>query len=107
MGWFFDEWVYSSAIPTFVLSWRVDSTADHPHLLHVRVRQEGVPPTFVMPVPLLIKFADSSQVYVRVTTRGPLTEGELGLPKAPALLEFNPLQSVLADVKQEGWKTTP
>ena len=107
MGWFFDEWVYSSAIPTFILSWRVDSTAGHPHLLHVRVRQEGVPPTFVMPVPLLIKFVDSSEVYVRVTSRGPLTEGALGLPVAPARLELNPLQSVLAAVKQEDWRTTP
>lgn len=107
MGWFFDEWVYGNAIPTFILSWRVDSTAEHPHLLHVRVRQEGVPSTFVMPVPLLIKFADSSEVYVRVTSRGPLTEGELGLPGVPARLELNPLQSVLAVVKHEDWRTTP
>lgn len=104
MGWFFDEWVYSSAIPTFVLSWRTDSTAGHAHVLHVRVRQEGVPSTFVMPVPLLIKFVDSSEVYVRVTSRGPLTEGQLALPQAPARLELNPLQSVLANVKQEGWR---
>jgi len=104
MGWFFDEWVYSSAIPTFVLSWRTDSTAGHPHVLHVRVRQEGVPSTFVMPVPLLIKFVDSSEVYVRVTSRGPLTEGQLALPRAPARLELNPLQSVLANVKQEDWR---
>ena len=104
MGWFFDEWVYSSSIPTFVLSWRVDSTAEHPHVLHVRVRQERVPQTFVMPVPLLIKFVDGSEVYVRITSRGPLTEGQLALPRAPAQLELNPLQSVLADVRQEDWR---
>jgi Peptidase family M1 domain len=107
MGWFFDEWVYSSAIPTFVLSWRVDSTPEHPHVLHVRVRQEGVPRSFVMPVPLLIKFSDSAEVYVRVTSRGPLTEGQLALPRDPVRLELNPLQSVLANVKQEDWRTTP
>jgi aminopeptidase N len=107
MGWFFDEWVYSSAIPTFVLSWRVDSTPEHPHVLHVRVRQEGVPKSFVMPVPLLIKFSDSAEVYVRVTSRGPLTEGQLALPRDPVRLELNPLQSVLANVKQEDWRTTP
>ena len=107
MGWFFDEWVYSSAIPTFVLSWRVDSTPEHPHVLHIRVRQEGVPASFVMPVPLLIKFPDSAEVYVRVTSRGPLTEGEIALPRDPARLELNPLQSVLANVKQEDWRATP
>ncbi|HXJ29798.1 MAG TPA: hypothetical protein VNG35_04130 [Gemmatimonadales bacterium] len=73
----------------------------------VRVRQEGVPTSFVMPVPLLIKFADSAQVYVRVTSRGPLTEGQLALPRDPVRLELNPLQSVLANVNQEDWRTTP
>jgi hypothetical protein len=107
MGWFFDEWVYSSAIPTFVLSWRVDSMPEHPHVLHVRVRQEGVPRSFIMPVPLLIKFSDSAEVYVRVTSNGPLTEGQLALPRDPVRLELNPLQSVLANVKQEDWRTTP
>lgn len=84
-----------------------DSMADHPHVLHVRVRQEGVPTSFVMPVPLLIKFADSAEVYVRVTSRGPFTEGQVALPRDPVRLELNPLQSVLASVKQEDWRTTP
>ena len=104
MGWFFDEWVYGTAMPTYVLSWRMDSTAHHAHVLHVRVRQQGVPPNFFMPVPLLIKFSDSSDVIIRVYVRGPVTEGEVAVPARPVRLELNPLESVLAEVKQEGWR---
>jgi peptidase M1-like protein len=103
MKWFFDEWLDGTAIPTYVESWRVDSTAQHPHTLHVRVRQEGVPPSFLMPVPLLIKFADSSETFVRIVVRGPQTDAEVPLPAVPTRLELNPLGSVLAVVKQEDW----
>ncbi len=78
----------------------------HP-LLHLRVRQEGVPPGFVMPVPLRIQFPDSAQAFVRVNVRGAVTEATLRLPAAPALLELNPLGSVLAEVKSEPWTGTP
>jgi hypothetical protein len=103
MGWFFDEWVYGTGLPTYTLSWRSDSTAGHPHLLHVRVRQEGVPPGFIMPVPLLIKFGDSSEVFLRINVHGPVTETAIGVPAQPTRLTLNPLQSVLAVVKQEDW----
>jgi len=103
MKWFFDEWLDGTAIPTYVESWRVDSTAQHPHTLRVRVRQEGVPPSFLMPVPLLIKFADSSETFVRIVVHGPQTDAEVPLPAVPTRLELNPLGSVLAVVKQEDW----
>jgi len=107
MGWFFDEWVNGNGFPTYTFSWRADSTADHPHLLHLRVRQEGVPPNFIMPVPLLIKFGDGSQVFLRINVHGPVTETALGVAAQPSHLELNPLHSVLAVVKQEDWGTSP
>jgi hypothetical protein len=103
MGWFFDEWVDGTAIPTYTLSWTTESQPDGHPLLHLRVRQEGVPPGFVMPVPLRIVFPDSSQAFVRVNVRGTSTEATLRLPAAPSSLELNPLGSVLAEVKTEAW----
>ena len=69
----------------------------------MRVRQEGVPKNFVMPVPLKIEFADGGQAFVRVNVTGSATEGTLSLPAEPTRLELNPLESVLADVKTEAW----
>lgn len=103
MGWFFNEWVYGTAIPTYVLSWKAEPAADQRFILHLRVRQENVPADFVMPVPLLIEFADSSHALIRVNVRGPLTERDLRLPAEPTRLELNTLSSVLAEVKTEGW----
>ena len=107
MGWFFDEWVNGTALPRYILSWRTDSTAGHPHTLHVRVRQENVPSNFIMPVPLLIKFGDSAEIFLRINVHSPLTETSIGVPAQPSRLELNPLQSVLAEVDQEDWRTTP
>jgi hypothetical protein len=35
---------------------------------------------------------------------GPLTETTLDLPAEPKRLELNPLESVLAEVKEESWE---
>jgi len=103
MDWFFTQWVDGTAVPTYTLSWRADLTPTGQFTLRVRVRQENVPATFIMPVPLEITFADSSRVIVRVTVRGPLTEAEIPVRIEPKRLQLNVLESVLAEVKQEGW----
>lgn len=104
MQWFFDEWVNGTAIPTYTLSWKAEpGTAGH-YLLHLRVRQEDAPDAFIMPVPLRIMFADSSLAFVRVNVHGPSVEATLHVPAEPKRLELNPLESVLAEVKTEGWR---
>ena len=57
-----------------------------------------------MPVPLKITFVDTTMhALVRLGVTGPLTEATLDLPAEPKRLELNPLESVLAEVKEEGW----
>jgi hypothetical protein len=104
MDWFFNEWVNGTAVPTYTLSWHAEPMPDKRYALHIRVRQEDVPEDFVMPVPLRIELADGEHAYVRVNVRGPVTEGELHLRSEPKELELNPLESVLAEVKTEGWR---
>jgi len=103
MDWFFDEWLNGTAIPTYILAWRAEPTPEHRYALHIRIRQEDVPRDFVMPVPIAIELAGGEHAYVRVNVRGPVTEATLQLPAEPTALELNPLESVLADVKTEGW----
>ena len=104
MDWFFDEWVNGTAIPTYVLSWHAEPASNNQYLLRLRIRQEEVPSDFVMPVPLNIEFAGGARATIRVTVRGPLTQAELRVPAEPTKLELNPLESVLAEVKTEGWR---
>lgn len=104
MGWFFEQWVHGTAIPTYVLSWRAEPRADGQYLLQLQVRQEEVPEDFLMPVPFTVKFPNGEQTPFRLYVRGSVTEAELVVPAEPRSVDFNPLESVLAEVKKERWR---
>jgi len=103
MSWFFKQWVYGTAVPTYFVSWKAERGSDGSYTVRLRVRQENVPEDFVMPVPLLIEFRDGTQALVRVNVRGPTTTRQLRVPSEPKRLELNALYSVLAEVKPEPW----
>jgi len=105
MQWFFDEWVYGTAIPTYVFSHRLEEQPDGTWKAFVRIRQENVPEDFQMVVPILLDFGDAGTAVVKVLVSGPLTEAELPLlPMEPGRVQFNPFEAVLAETKTEGWK---
>ena len=101
MNWFFNEWVYGTAVPTYTFSWTAEPDSGG-FITHLRVRQTDVPDDFAMYVPVSIKFAQG-EALVRVLVRGPTTDATLKLPAEPKTIELNPLESVLAEVKTEGW----
>jgi len=101
MNWFFNEWVYGTAVPTYTFSWTAEPDSGG-FITHLRVRQTDVPDDFAMYVPVSIKFAQG-EALVRVLVRGPTTDATFKLPAEPKTIELNPLESVLAEVKTEGW----
>ncbi|HKV72394.1 MAG TPA: M1 family aminopeptidase [Gemmatimonadales bacterium] len=104
MGWFFDEWVYGSAIPTYTFSWHADPPVNGKVALHLRVRQTNVPDNFFMPVPVEVRFTGHRRSFLHLNVRGPLTEGTVSITDTPTAVSFNPLASVLAAVKTEDWE---
>jgi hypothetical protein len=105
MAWFFDQWVYGSAIPTYTFSHAFEEQTDGQVLARVRIRQEGVPDDFRMIVPILVDFGDEGSALVPVNVTGPVTEGDLPLlPREPDAIVFNPYESVLAETNTEGWR---
>jgi hypothetical protein len=105
MNWFFDQWVRGTAIPKYVFAWHAEPAQNGHYTLQLRVRQSDVPNGFLMPVPVKIVFADSAmQAFLRVNVSGAVTEGKVDVPAEPKVVEFNPLESVLAEVKTEGWE---
>ncbi|HYX82382.1 MAG TPA: M1 family aminopeptidase [Gemmatimonadales bacterium] len=103
MDWFFNEWVYGTAMPTYTFSWTSEPDSSGTGVVaRLRVRQSDVPDDFAMYVPALIKF-DQGEALVRMLVRGPASEIKIRLPARPASVELNPLESVLAEVKTEGW----
>jgi len=57
MDWFFDEYVYGTQLPTITSKARSRRTATHA-MLHIKLTQSGVTPTFRMIVPLYLELAD-------------------------------------------------
>jgi len=102
MDWFFDEWVYGTAVPTYTFAWTVESSDNGQHKARVRIRQTDVPAGFAMYVPLRIMFAEG-EALVRVLVRGPVTETTLTLPAEPQSMQLSPFESVLASVRTEDW----
>jgi hypothetical protein len=104
MGWFFTQWVYLSALPTYRVSYQVSDAPEGKYVLRLRVRQEGVPDDFLAYVPVAIELGKDQVVRVRIKVTGPVSEVELPLlPSKPKSVKFNDLDGVLADVKMVGW----
>jgi aminopeptidase N len=104
MDWFFNEWVYGTAVPTYTFSWNAETDSTGKPAVRLRVRQSDVPPGFAMYVPVLIKF-DEGEALIRMLVRDEKTEALVRLPAAPRDVTLNPLESVLADVRTEGWSS--
>lgn len=104
MDWFFDQWVYGTAIPKYRVSYAKEEREDGTHRLRVRVEQERVPDDFRMSVPAEALLANGDRVRFRMMVEGPVTEMELPpLSAEPEEVTFNLLDSVLAEVDDDGW----
>jgi hypothetical protein len=103
MGWFFDQWVYGTDIPTYRFAYTTEEQPDGVRM-RVRIRQEDVPEDFMMPVPILLDFGTDGTAVVPVLVRGREVVTDLPiLPRVPDEVTFNVLHSVLAEVHTEKW----
>jgi hypothetical protein len=104
MGWFFDQWVHATATPTYRVAHRTEPAENGQFRVKLRVRQEGVPDSFQMFVPVTLDLGKDRKARVRVKVKGPVSEIDLPLmPAEPKKVIFNDLEGVLAEVKTEGW----
>jgi hypothetical protein len=106
MGWFFDQWVYGTAVPTYRYGWKVETAIDGQRTLRLRVRQ-GVEPDvpFRMFVPVRVELGDDRFVVLRVLVDEAYEEFRFDLPGGltPERVILNPRNAVLAQVDEESW----
>ncbi len=104
LGWFFEEWVYGTAIPHYRFAWKAEPVADGSYRIRCRIEQHEVPKDFRMYVPIQVQFDGESYALLRVKVEGPVTELDLPLaPSKPRKLILNPLASVLCEVEETDW----
>lgn len=103
LGWFSDEWLKTTAMPSYRVAWRAEPSAGG-YRVQLRIQQSGVPPTFLMYVPVTVKLETGGMLRARVKVQGPVTEVTLPeVPSKPKDLVFNDLDGVLANVSMTGW----
>ncbi len=100
MGWFFDEWVRGTSIPTYHAAWSV-AEANGVFKTTLKVTQEGVPETFQMYVPVTLQLSDGSVLRTRMLVKGKESTVQLpDVPSKPKSLVFNDFEGVLATVAE-------
>lgn len=99
MSWFFDQWVYGTAIPTYTFDYSIREGSDEKYIATVKVEQKDVPPSFQMYVPIKIDYGKKGVARLRVLISGSGGEFELPpLPYKPKEIVFNDLESVLCEM---------
>lgn len=101
MDWFFDEYVYGTALPTYKLDSSFDKNSDGDVVLSMKMTQSAVDDRFRMIVPLYFEFADGRVAQLgRVTMVGNTSqEGKIpirGLKDVPRRAMLNYYDDVLA-----------
>jgi hypothetical protein len=104
MDWFFQQWVYGTAIPSYRFAYKVSEMPDGKYLLKCRVDQSDVPAEFRAYPMVSIDFGDNRLLRGRRPVSGPRTEFELVLPAKPKDVIFNDFESVLCTVEEVDWK---
>ena len=102
-SWFFDQWVYGTAIPSYRWSYSVAGTpnAQGKWVTTLKVRQSDVPAGFKMAVPVAADLADGRGGRLRVLVDEPEETFQLEFPEKPKSLVFNPGDEVLSKTKKE------
>jgi aminopeptidase N len=101
MDWFFDEYVYGTALPTYSFSSTFDKDANGDVVFNFKLTQSGVDDNFRMLVPMYLELADGRVVRLgRATPRGNNSvEGKApikGLKNPPKRALINYYDDVLA-----------
>jgi hypothetical protein len=103
-SWFFDQWVNDTKIPTYKVATKSTQTPEGKYQIRMRVKQENVPSTFKMFVPIAIYGKDDKVVRLRTFITNEVSEFDLPLiPFEPDKIKFNEFESVLCDYEEESW----
>lgn len=98
LGWFYEQWVRQSGHPSYAMEYELKPPQpDGKVTVTGTIRQENVPETWAMPLPVTFTFDGDQVARTTVLVRGPSSTFELTLPKKPIKVELDPDGWVLAE----------
>ncbi len=105
MGWFFDQWIVGTALPTYEYAYRVTAQDEGEFLVSLQVRQEGVPEDFRAYMPIYVDFGEGRFARLRVVLTGRDSQFDLpAMSLRPREIRLNDMESVLCRVENVDWR---
>ncbi len=97
LNWFFKQWVYESAMPSYKMEYTLADQQDGKVLLSGTVTQENAPESWFMVLPIVMKFGGKQEARGTVHAFGPKASFQIKLPARPARIELDPDHWVIAE----------
>jgi hypothetical protein len=101
MAWFFKQWVYGTAIPSYRFQFIIQPTTDGKHVITLEVTQEDVPSDFRVLLPVMIHFKNGFNVVSLEMEGNNTVKRQFKVPVIPEKITPNPFESVLASEIKE------
>lgn len=97
LNWFFRQWVWQTALPSYRLEYTLENQPDGKVLVKGTLFQENAPEDWVMPLPLVFKFGGDKTARGTVLAKGPQQPISIALPMRPESVELDPDLWVLSE----------
>ncbi|RDJ93810.1 hypothetical protein B4Q13_19315, partial [Lacticaseibacillus rhamnosus] len=100
MDWFFDEYVYGTAVPQYTVHSTTSSTADGKTTLKMTVNRTGVPDSWKDVIPTYAHQGDKTTKLGTIMIRHATETINITIPEKIDRVTVNDYEDLLAEVKQ-------
>jgi hypothetical protein len=98
LGWFFRQWVYNEALPSYRLEYHLEKQPDGSAMLKGTLFQDGLPENekWFMPIPLAMTYGKDKVARGTIAVLGKETPVSVKVPMMPDKVELDPYMMVLS-----------
>jgi hypothetical protein len=102
MDWFFHEWVYGTAVPSYDFTYELQDTGTGQTQLVMTISQYGVPDNFKMKLPVYLGVKDDLVYLGTISVEGvQKSRIRTSIPVHPDKVLLDPLHSILTNVVRQ------
>ena len=96
LDWFFRQWVHTTGMPSYQMSYKIEDDPDGKVLLSGTVTQQNVPEDWFMVLPVRLSFGGKQEARGTVHAFGPTASFQIKLPARPQKVELDPNHWVIS-----------